>query len=590
MDDVCYASQLDGLIHKYTCQDNEWKEEAALPEIELDPTNVLLSINVANNDEHIICFRLRGFQIYRMSDHQPKYFALPSGVRNISVKSLEAVARLVFTKFNQYAVAGIRRSLYVWSVSDGTLLKTIDAHYGRIVEMLPLVVDEINAVATSSLDRTVKVWNIKNIFEAVYVIDRMELPIDSVSFASERPIVATVTRSCVGIWDMQTAKLWTILADSAIGAIVTHAVITANGNFLISIESEKLLLWDLRTLVVLNRRSQPAVKHIQLVPKNNLVVIVSAVDADKKSDMTTTSDNHVIYSVCCISYPNLELEYELEFKGRKKELLREPRVTLDGHFLVLPSYEEIEEGSGVEKDVLNIYFASSGKFARRIEFVPFTDMIPCSYRGKESIIGIHCPGTGYIVDLVSEKILAKVSRWNGDCTQDGKLGLFASPRSGLEILELKHGSTVRVLLPKVSEGLVHYTTGFTENDEYVYYYHGTKRTIRLFRVEDGEMIANYRLSAEAKVITSSPDGSSLVIGGADGSLTILLVCDPKKADCLKQLKCLPSRKDTIVKKRKKSTATWKAAAQLAKFGARRDLSMEKMDEDGAPGSPGCTSS
>ena len=35
-------------------------------------------------------------------------------------------------------------------------------------------------VITSSLDRTVKVWNINNIFEQVHVIDRHELQVDDI--------------------------------------------------------------------------------------------------------------------------------------------------------------------------------------------------------------------------------------------------------------------------------------------------------------------------------------------------------------------------------------------------------------------------
>ena len=35
-------------------------------------------------------------------------------------------------------------------------------------------------VITSSLDRSVKVWNINNIFEQVHVIDRHELPVDHI--------------------------------------------------------------------------------------------------------------------------------------------------------------------------------------------------------------------------------------------------------------------------------------------------------------------------------------------------------------------------------------------------------------------------
>jgi len=35
-------------------------------------------------------------------------------------------------------------------------------------------------VITSSIDRTVKVWNLNNVFEQVHVIDRHELQIDSI--------------------------------------------------------------------------------------------------------------------------------------------------------------------------------------------------------------------------------------------------------------------------------------------------------------------------------------------------------------------------------------------------------------------------
>jgi WD40 repeat protein len=81
-------------------------------------------------------------------------------------------------------------------------------------------------VITSSIDRTVKVWNINNIFEQVHVIDRHELQIDSISLCQSAGLAITVTRGCVGIWDIHIGRLIARLADSPLGAIVTHAAIT----------------------------------------------------------------------------------------------------------------------------------------------------------------------------------------------------------------------------------------------------------------------------------------------------------------------------------------------------------------------------
>lgn len=73
-----------------------------------------------------------------------------------------------------------RKNLYVWDMKDGELLKNLDAHFGRIIKIQSLTIGNWNSVITSSIDRTVKVWNINNIFEQVHVIDRHELQIDAI--------------------------------------------------------------------------------------------------------------------------------------------------------------------------------------------------------------------------------------------------------------------------------------------------------------------------------------------------------------------------------------------------------------------------
>lgn len=128
------------------------------------------------------------------------------------------------------------------------LVKILDAHFGRIIQLEPLTIGNWNSIVTSSIDRTVKVWNINNIFEKVHVIDRHELQVDSIryrnylyretteiqnifscSLSTDLSLAVTVTRGCVGVWDLRIGKIITKLADSPLGAIVTHALITPDG-------------------------------------------------------------------------------------------------------------------------------------------------------------------------------------------------------------------------------------------------------------------------------------------------------------------------------------------------------------------------
>lgn len=49
------------------------------------------------------------------------------------------------------------------------------------------------------------------------------------SISQSAGIAVTVTRSCVGVWDILVGRLISQLADSPLGAIVTHALITPDG-------------------------------------------------------------------------------------------------------------------------------------------------------------------------------------------------------------------------------------------------------------------------------------------------------------------------------------------------------------------------
>lgn len=143
-----------------------------------------------------------------------------------------------------YAVAGVRKNLYVWCLETKQLMKVLDAHFGRIMQLEALTIGNWNSCVTSSIDRSVKVWNINNIFEQVHVIDRHELQIDHISLSDDGELAVTVTRSCVGVWELKTGRILSKLADSPLGAIVTHAEITRDGRFVSSRFKRKYVKLD----------------------------------------------------------------------------------------------------------------------------------------------------------------------------------------------------------------------------------------------------------------------------------------------------------------------------------------------------------
>ena len=84
------------------------------------------------------------------------------------------VTLLLQTFCQHFVILGIRKELYVWCIETEELVKTLDAHFARIVEIHQLTMPGWNAVITASIDRTVKVWNINYIFEPEHHIDRHE--------------------------------------------------------------------------------------------------------------------------------------------------------------------------------------------------------------------------------------------------------------------------------------------------------------------------------------------------------------------------------------------------------------------------------
>ncbi|XP_057337656.1 uncharacterized protein LOC130675807 [Microplitis mediator] len=108
---------------------------------------------------------------------------------------------------------------------------------------------------------------------------------------------------------------------------------------------------------------------------------------------------------------------------------------------------------------------------------------------------------------------------------------------------------------------------FNKTDEYVFYYHSGRKTIRDFRSSDCEMIANYRVTAELSAVDSTYDGRSIVLGTVDGCLSVLAIADPQKCDMKHYLEELPFRDEKWKSKmeKQKMTIKFKAVTRIARI-------------------------
>lgn len=94
-------------------------------------------------------------------------------------------------------------------------------------------------------------------------------------------MAVTVTRSCVGVWEIRTGRLLSKLADSHLGAIVTHSEITPDGKYILSSETGKLLIWNRVSEQVLFRDDQPGIQQIKFLDGGEKVLSISCANINR---------------------------------------------------------------------------------------------------------------------------------------------------------------------------------------------------------------------------------------------------------------------------------------------------------------------
>lgn len=160
---------IDGSHNIYITQENEGNYETCYYEAGTESwicKNVigslstrLMALELSQDEEFLIGTAQTGFYLWNLTNERSIELLLPNNVKNISTKPFQSQSSLALTKHNQYGVGGVRKSLYIWNLKDGQLLKEVDAHIARINRIQSLLIEDFNGIVSSSIDKTIKVSN-----------------------------------------------------------------------------------------------------------------------------------------------------------------------------------------------------------------------------------------------------------------------------------------------------------------------------------------------------------------------------------------------------------------------------------------------
>ena len=434
------SSSYDVSIFEFN-DENIWAQKAG----PFENNEKLIQLCLSADEGFLIATYHGGFRIWTLLNGEKVHaerdldLRLPSGVRNVPLKPNKSSSCVLSSK-NQYAIAGIRKEMYIWRMESGELVKCIEAHIARIIDIQPLVIGNWNCVITSSMDRTVKVWNINYIFEPVHHIDRHESQIESVSLSTNAGIAVTVTRGCIGVWDLLTGKLNSKLADSALGAIVTHAKVTSSGQFIISAESGYVLYWNVAAKEVVYKEQQKDILQLLFFQNDTKCLVVSKSnqqlqgllkeqeDARATSASKASKEDETVNGTTKKKEGAAEPTQEpcktvigivREFPGGKTQYLFEVPIknfkpiviTADQQFFVSYGY-----GNEKTKDMLFVHQVSTGTFLHKfpIKYPKFKDVLELvPLPDKAHQVAAIDPEKGNIIDIRNKKFVTAFPNWGG---------------------------------------------------------------------------------------------------------------------------------------------------------------------------------
>jgi len=164
-------------------------------------------------------------------------------LRDLPVQS--EVDRLVIAPNNQILVtAGSNHVLSLWSLPNGTLLKSLSSQVGKVTTLT--ISKNSKFLASGSEDGTVQVWNIDS-GQLLHTFGGHQKSVTAVAISADaRKLVSGSEDGTLRCWDLQTGiRQRTLKIPGAAVTAVTYGI--APGSLISASSDRQLQVWNLRT-------------------------------------------------------------------------------------------------------------------------------------------------------------------------------------------------------------------------------------------------------------------------------------------------------------------------------------------------------
>lgn len=513
----CYRNKYENQFNKEKSQ-KIWKYHKSLE----DNYDRVLSLILSNDEKYLLAALIWGLKVYFILTGQSKPLYLPKNIKIVQIGLKKLNFPALFTKDNQYVVAGIRNSIYIWDCSYGNLLKTLDAHYGRITCLISFNTDIKDLVISSSMDKTIKIWNMKSILEKESQIDKLDKPIENIYLSTEASLALAQSRNQLALISLKNGKIIKMLHNDKYGSLFSCCCLTSRGDFAASAESNKLIIWEIETY-----NNSKVTYASDAFPSNFTIKQLIFFNSEVNILLGLIDNNTKQISIMNYTIPDGDLVYKIDYSIKTFADYKDFVVSSDDTYLAFYRNDK-------KTDLIAVFNAELGTHVHNIK-LQYTD-----YNSVFNIVALHSNPNhialidsekGSLINIRDKKFIRSVAKWNGKSTKDGKYGLYSPSRGGLEIIDLKTGSKIKTLIPKIAEGVFDIETILTQDDQFVIYYHSGRRTIRVFRFNDAIEIANFKCQAKVKCLRACQDGKAVIVGCEDGSISLYLIVDSISNEC-----------------------------------------------------------
>ncbi len=476
------------------------------------------------------------FAISGSSDKTLRVWELATGE---CVRVLEGHADWVYavavTPDGRFAISGSSdKTLRVWELATGKCVRILEGHT-ETVNAVAVTPDGRFAISGSS-DKTLRVWKLAT-GECVHILEGHTSSIDAVAVTTDgRFAISGSDDTTLRVWDLATGECVRILKGHTLQ--VATVAVASNGRFAISGSWDKTLrVWDLTTgeCVRTLEGHTWTVNAVAVTPDGRLAISGSSDKTLRVWKLATGEcvrilEGHadMVHAVVVTPDGRFALSGSADETLRVWELATGECVRiLEGHTWVVEAVAVTPDGrfaiSGSWDKTLRVWDLATGECVRILEgHTGWVNAVAVTPDGKFAISG-SWDATLRVWELTTGECVRILKGHTGGVeavavTLNGRFAISAVGYDAiLMVWELTTGECVRTL-----SGHTDWVNAVAVTPDGRFAISGSEdKTVRVWELKNGQMIALYRTFDKIEAIAASSDGRTIVCGDESGRVYIL---------------------------------------------------------------------